>query len=231
MAWRKHPEFMLHVHFWPLLSRDPRHSSITINCFESDQLDDLGRFCEFVYRVSEIFEADYSMAHILTWAELEDRLETIRRRPAMWPQASGEQTVQRFRQRTEREGFASVLWSMDVPDINTVQLRKCLPDLYWVNVFGRPYLEMFGRENILETPACEVRELSNGAVGIRLTESLIDTTEDWGSYKLARDRCKGHLDTGAFFDATMPPRHVYQVPQFQFPKEMYKEPHGFPHVQ
>lgn len=217
IAERSNPPTLVFVLFCPVVSRNPRHSSISLLRFQSDQTDDAHRVSAFVCEAAEIFGADYAVAHILTRTELEDRLAVIRQRPAVWPQASGEWSVAYLRKRAEREGFASVLSHMR-DGHNTVRLRKGIRDLSWVTVFGGPYLELFGRERVLTTPAAVVRELSNGAVALTLTEGLNDTNEAWESYKVDRDRCKAHLDSDAFLDASMPPDHVYRVPQFRFPE-------------
>lgn len=222
IADRSNPRILLHVLFWPSQSPKPKHSSISLLDFQSERADDATRVSDFVYEASEAFGADYAIAHIFTWTELEDRLETIRQRPAAWPLPPAEQSVARLRQRVEREGLAPVLWSMGAGKANTVKLQKHLPGLSWMTVFGRPYVELFGQEKILSTPATNVRELSNAGIGIELTDGLRDTREDWENFKKVRDRCQAHLDCNAFFNPAMPPGHIYRVPNFQF-SQMTKE--------
>jgi hypothetical protein len=217
----------------------------------------------FCRQISTAFEADYAVAHILTHAELEERLEEhlrdVRAVPAVSFQLSqsarseieksgfigltqrelatniqgvtirppgGSEAVaresERMNQRIHKEGFARVLWEMTVMQHTTVKLEKCLPDLCWLTVFGRPYVEMFGRAGLLATPAHEVRELPSGSISVRLTEGLEDTPSAWQSFRQVRDRCKAHLDRDAFFDPVAPATHIYRVPQFHFPRDMHR---------
>jgi hypothetical protein len=222
IAERLHPRVLLQVLFWPPVSRDPRHSSIALIRFQSEQDIDIERLSAFVEEVTSTFEADYAVAHILTATELEDRLENLRHRATSWPQAPAESTVARLRRRIDKEGFASVLWSMDMAQNCTVQLRKCLQDLYWLNVFGSPYVEMFGRERLLATPGFAVKELSNSSISVRLAGVLNDTDSCWKTFKTARDKCKIHLACDAFFNPQAPADYVYRSPNFNFPLEMYK---------
>jgi len=49
-----------------------------------------------------------------------------------------------------------------------------LRDVYWINVFGSPYINMMGRDRLLDCPAFEVAALPNGHVVIRATEIFCD---------------------------------------------------------
>lgn len=137
-------------------------------------------------------------------------------------QPSGEKMIENLRRRILKEGFATVLWNMFVPGLNTHKLRKGLPDLYWVNVFGPPYAKMFNREKLLNAPAFETRELTSGTVMLRLVPSFRDRIEEWNDFKLQRQMCKQYLGTDAFLDSSAN-ESVRRTPQFEFPAAIYKD--------
>jgi len=240
------------VNFWPLRSKNPRHSSITFFNVEGET-ESVSRF---LTDASETFEADYGFAHPLTRTELDAHIEQIRERtenapflrvqvsdhlkkriltsgyagfsqdelsaniervtklPRVGPELA-KQAGDRMARRISREGFASVLSSMISPGNNTVQLRKCLSNLYWVNYFGRPYLSMFRRECLLDAPAAQVCEFSTG-VTLRITEQLEDAPSSFDQFKVTRDRCKEVLDSNAFLRPGAEPGYKYRAPKFVF---------------
>jgi len=244
------------VNFWPLRSKDPRHSSITFFNVESET-ESVSRF---LTDACETFEADYGFAHPLTRTELDEHIEQIREHTENGPflrvqvsdrlkkrlQASGyagfsqdeisaniervtkvprggpelaKREGDRMARRISREGFASVLSSMISPSNNTVRLRKCLQNLYWVNYFGRPYLSMFRRECLLDAPAAQVREFSTG-VTLRITEQLEDEPSSFNQFKAARDRCKEVLSSNAFLRPGAEPGYEYRAPKFDFASDV-----------
>lgn len=198
-------------------SRKPAHASISVIRFQAEDENAVSRFEDFVCDVATTFEADLAVAHILTRTELEDRVNA--------PESGRRIDVPLLRTRVEREGFARVLWGMTVLQNHSLKIRQGLPGLYWLTVFGRPYINLFGYDRLLETPAKAVQELSNGSVKIKLTNFLRDDKESWQEFRQVRERCKDHLGRRAFLDHSA--RHVgdYQVPQFQFPIELYLVDH------
>lgn len=49
-----------------------------------------------------------------------------------------------------------------------------LPDIPWGSFFGRPYIDMFGRDKLLRAPFHSVKELPSGHIFAQLTESIMD---------------------------------------------------------
>jgi hypothetical protein len=45
-----------------------------------------------------------------------------------------------------------------------VKLDVSLPGLYWLNYFGRPYLDLIGEDRLLSAPALSARTLGNGVL-------------------------------------------------------------------
>lgn len=100
--------------------------------------------------------------------------------------------------------------------ISTQTLERGIPDLYWYTLLGKPYVEMFGMEHLLITPAAEVKQLSKDTVGIRLTNDVRDTEDRRDAFQAARLQAKQHLGLNAFMreDGTLP--EPAMLPRFNF---------------
>jgi len=74
-------------------------------------------------------------------------------------------------------------------------------------VFGEPYVQLFGRERLLRTPAAQVADLGS-AVYVQLTENPSDVISQRDSYLNAQLAAKEHLNLHAFRgdgDVVVPP--------------------------
>lgn len=100
-------------------------------------------------------------------------------------------------------------------NLSTFVMRESLPNLYWVTVFGRPYINLFGKERLLSTPAAVVREIAEDVVYMQLTEHLMDNRKQAERVEVVRQGAKRHLDSNVFFDPQLSPNHVYRTPEFQ----------------
>lgn len=99
---------------------------------------------------------------------------------------------------------------------------KHLPALYWSQVFGPPYVRLFGLEKLLSTPAFKVEQLGPETVYLQLTESIFDVRERYDHVDAVREKVKAHIDDNIIFNPNNPPDHVYRVPDFQFPPKPVK---------
>lgn len=95
------------------------------------------------------------------------------------------------------------------------ELERNIPDLYWVTVFGAPYVKLFGKERVLSAPAYAVREIGGGCVYLQLSESIFDLETDYEIVNGVRQAVKKHLDCDAFFDPGVTEDHVYNVPELK----------------
>lgn len=93
----------------------------------------------------------------------------------------------------------------------THYLREGLPDVPWAMFFGPPYVGLFGRERLLNTPAAHVEEVAGG-VYVQLTESVTEVAARWESYQAAQRAARAHLDSNAFADGTS--SESRRVPEF-----------------
>jgi hypothetical protein len=86
----------------------------------------------------------------------------------------------------------------------------CLRDLYWANVFGPPYTELFGASRLRTAPAAVVTELRPGYFYLQLTGAILDLCDPGAlaGYRAVRDAVKEHLGPDCFYDpaATTPRR-------------------------
>ena len=100
--------------------------------------------------------------------------------------------------------------------VTTKELFQYLPDIYWATVLGLPYVQHFGREKLLSTPAFIVQELSNGSVYLQISENPLDLETHPTNLNLVRQAIKEHLNQDSFFDPAALADHIYSVPDFQF---------------
>jgi hypothetical protein len=78
-----------------------------------------------------------------------------------------------------------------------------LLDVFWLNYFGRPYVDLFGREQLLAAPALWVRDLGEG-VTLAIAESPWESATP-ASLRRAQD-IKRFLGQDAFLDPKAPGR-------------------------
>lgn len=79
----------------------------------------------------------------------------------------------------------------------TEDLRAGIPDFCWAMLFGPPYVELFGRERLLTTPAARVEELGD-AIYIQLTSDIAHVAGRRDDYLAAQAAAKTHLNSDAF---------------------------------
>ena len=215
IAQRQNPRLYLHVYFSQPSLAQPRHTVISIYDIEAPTWESVLAFKTFLKEAAACFDADLAVAHIFTRQEFSERVDHLRTLPGANPEY--------MMRKAEQQGVAVTLGGMTLMQYSMhKQLKHYLPDLPWLTIFGRPYVELFGRERIESTPANEVSWLPNGSCLMNVIDDIPDTSEGWAHFKMSRDRCKRHLDSNAFYDPALPRGHIYRVPEFQFPMEMYK---------
>ncbi len=68
-----------------------------------------------------------------------------------------------------------------------------LPDIPWLFILGKPYLDMFGRERVMSTPAHSVQEWGEHRVAIQATPSVLEPVPE-----PVRSAIRAHLGDAAF---------------------------------
>jgi len=67
------------------------------------------------------------------------------------------------------------------------------PELHWMNFFGEPYIELFGREKLLSAPAHKVESIGDKVIAIQTTDNVFEPIPNE-----IREKIKTHLGENAF---------------------------------
>jgi hypothetical protein len=129
-----------------------------------------------IVRISEAFQPTLMMVHLLN-----ERDRGIDSRSGMRIDASDRPTF-------------SAHWT---------DLNEGLPNFYWGMVFGKPYLELFGSEKLLATPADRVVRVAAETIFIQLTPSILDCESRHDVVVEARKMAIRHLGETAFMASTI----------------------------
>lgn len=94
-----------------------------------------------------------------------------------------------------------------------INLKIRLPEVRWMNFYGKPYIEMFGKDKILSTPCYRVEEITKDIVAVQATEDLFNHVPDE-----VKTNIKMHLGEDAFVWGNKAVRgYKYgKVPDFDF---------------
>lgn len=101
--------------------------------------------------------------------------------------------------------------------VPSIQIReKFVPNLYWMTVFGDPYVRIFTKERLLATPAYKVMELPSGEISIQLTPDVLDCITDEVGFEKKRRAAREFLNSNVFFDVEKGLEHSYNIPEFKW---------------
>jgi hypothetical protein len=98
-------------------------------------------------------------------------------------------------------------------------LRLSLPGIPWAACYGRAYVELFGKDNLLSLPIKETKEIGDSMVFCKLTERLLDIVEDTSLIDECREAVYEYLGRDAFLDPDERERQG-RVPEFKKPLVM-----------
>jgi hypothetical protein len=166
-----------------------QHSTWSIGLKKAKDFDHAA-FCKILERAAVTFTADFGFIHAIVEAETSRGL------------ASG--TIGYLDTETKEKDL----------HVTSHTLWKFVPDIYWMTVFGKPYVELFSRKRLLSCPAYRTHELHNGSIVIQLTPRLTHAIADEDAFERARHRARNHLDNDAFFDPLKGLDYKYRVPKF-----------------
>lgn len=185
LARKKSPRVRFDV--WPRKGSQSLHSiwSISVDSAAANQSDLL----DFIKKASVVLEADFACLHLLTNHELE--------------RGKINNTVSVLNKSATKFTFS----------VRSKDLQQRIPDLFWVTVFGRPYVKMFGDEKLLSAPVYIAERLQNGAVMLQLSSNLTDLEDKQSELERVRVATVKHLGENAFFKVGS---QAYQVPKFAF---------------
>ena len=83
---------------------------------------------------------------------------------------------------------------------STVHLETWLAGIPWMGIFGKPYVDLFGKETILSMPVFKTEEITSDMIFFQLTETLQDAINDYEAFSDLRSKVKEHLGKDAFLD-------------------------------
>jgi len=106
-------------------------------------------------------------------------------------------------------GTDLVAW-MEKPPPHPKSPPKAITDIVWLNIFGKPYVDLIGRDKLLSCPAHSVSELPNGAIVIQVSDDPLDYGRD--DYSARCEVIKKHIGLEYFFDWDNPDRE-YPMPK------------------
>jgi len=89
---------------------------------------------------------------------------------------------------------------------------RVLSAIYWLNYFGPPFVELFGRQKLIQAPVYAARPVGPGVL-ILTSPSPLDYGK--GGVRGAEETLKDYLGREAFFD-TKRPGGPYRTPTFDF---------------
>ena len=93
------------------------------------------------------------------------------------------------------------------------KLVRCLPNLYWANVFGPEYVALFGgSDRVASAPAQIVGQLAPDTFYLQLTGDMLDFSTHHAEVDALRERTKQYLGADCFFDYESGFNGTYRVP-------------------
>jgi len=94
-----------------------------------------------------------------------------------------------------------------------LDLRRRLPDIPWVSIYGPPYVSLFGRERLLAAPFTRVDEVHPGYIWAQASDSAFDVVPDE-----AKNAIRMHLGDDAFMSGGRWRYTDGKAPSFDFSK-------------
>lgn len=117
------------------------------------------------------------------------------------------------------EPVQACIWNEMLPEwCGPVKLRVRHPELAWINYFGRPYIDLFGREQLLSAPCFRTFEIGKDIIALQMTEDLFQPIPSD-----VRSAVKKHLGEDAFVEEGKT-SHFYKTgkaPAFDFSNVLF----------
>lgn len=113
---------------------------------------------------------------------------------------------------------------LDNPPPSPKTPPHAITDIVWLSIFGRPYVDLIGKDRLLSAPSCRIVEFPSGAIAIQVSESPFDFGKD--EYAERCEAIKDHIGREFFFDWQNPDRE-YPMPkldvEYSKPKKYTEE--------
>jgi hypothetical protein len=62
--------------------------------------------------------------------------------------------------------------------LTAIDLMVRIPELNYMVIFGKPYIELFGKDKLLNTPCFKVNEITEDIISLQLSDSVFNPVED-----------------------------------------------------
>lgn len=111
------------------------------------------------------------------------------------------------------------IWNLMLPEWSEpINLKVRHPELAWINYFGRPYIDLFGREKLLSAPCFRTFEVGKNLIALQMTEDLFQPIPSDVRYAV-----KKHLGEEAFVEEGKWYRSYKTglVPEFDFSNVLF----------
>lgn len=111
------------------------------------------------------------------------------------------------------------IWNEMLPEWSEpIDLRVRHPELAWINYFGKPYIDLFGREKLMSAPCFRTFEIGKDIIALQMTEDLFQPIPSDVRYAV-----KKHLGEDAFVEEGKSSRFYKtgQVPTFDFSNVLF----------
>jgi len=114
--------------------------------------------------------------------------------------------------------YGKIYLDLIQPVVPEPPITSSIPNIYWVNFFGKPYVEMIGADKLSTAPCHRTEKMSDGGIMLMLTQTPQESISKEGRVKAKE--VKEHLGTEYFFDPKTEryPRQLKErpVPQFDW---------------
>lgn len=99
-----------------------------------------------------------------------------------------------------------------------INLQVRHPELHWMAFFGKPYIELFGRDKLLNAPCYSTKSIGDNIIALQMTESPFHAVADE-----MRNAVKTYLDSKAFVENGKSYRSYKtgHVPSFDFKNVLF----------
>ncbi len=100
--------------------------------------------------------------------------------------------------------------------MNSGDLVSGIPTMPWLTICGEPYIDMWGRENLLSAPVAKAEEVDDLVV-LQLTEEMSDLVKRPDYFWDVRNQVIEHLGAESF-QVSNPGKVVDKIPEFEWVK-------------
>ena len=140
--------------------------------------------CSFLKNASLAFKADFAYLHTLTRSEVNSSL------------------------------VCYAQWHPFDMGVTTNDLRKGLPNLPQISIFGEPYVQLIGKSKLLASPAKCIAALDENLIFLQVEESCSEPIKDFNAFEERRALLKNHIGEDVFLGTSAGGRR--RVPEFSF---------------